>query len=134
MLKRKQVAELLGKSLGWVDRYAQPGGKLEPYGTDANGEREWLPEQLWEYSEQAREALQELLRACTRNEDGRHFTQFMAHWHTLERAGLIAIHRPKHHATGTLYDAPYWELHLTPLGNAVAQRLTELLEDGHLQA
>ncbi len=45
------------------------------------------------------EAIRELCIAVTRNEAGRHFTEWMNHWEELESAGYLGIHRPIHEAT-----------------------------------
>jgi len=62
------------------------------------------------------EAFTELQRACTRNEEGIHFTEWMDHFEYLESVGLIQIHRPIHDATGIPYSREYWALEVTPLG------------------
>ena len=62
------------------------------------------------------EVFTELQHACTRNEAGQHFTQFMRYWDYLEYVGLIAIDRPIHEATGIPYSQEYWSLEVTQLG------------------
>jgi len=62
------------------------------------------------------EAFTELQHACTRNEAGIHFSEWMDHFEYLESVGLIAIHRPIHDATGIPYSQEYWSLEVTPLG------------------
>lgn len=58
----------------------------------------------------------ELSIACTRNEAGQHFTEFMKYWQHLEDDGLIKIHRPRHTKSGIDYDQQYWTLEITPKG------------------
>lgn len=62
------------------------------------------------------EVLTELQHACTRNDSGQHFTQFMRYWDYLEYVGLIAIDRPVHQPTGIPYSFEYWSLEVTQLG------------------
>jgi len=62
------------------------------------------------------EAFTELQIACTRDEAGTHFTEWMDHFEYLESVGLIAIHRPVHEATGIPYSQEHWTLEVTPLG------------------
>lgn len=62
------------------------------------------------------EAFTELQSACTWNQAGIHFTEWMEHFEYLESVGLIAIHRPIHDATGIAYAQEYWSLEVTPLG------------------
>jgi len=62
------------------------------------------------------EAFTELQQACTRNEAGIHFTEWMDHFGYLESVGLVAIHRPIHEATGIPYSQEHWTLEVTPLG------------------
>ncbi len=62
------------------------------------------------------EAFTELQRACTRNEAGIHFTEWMDYFEYLESVGLISVHRPIHEATGIPYSQEYWTLEVTALG------------------
>lgn len=62
------------------------------------------------------EAFTELQRACTRNEAGIHFVEWMDHFEYLESVGLISVHRPIHEATGIPYSQEYWALEVTQLG------------------
>ena len=62
------------------------------------------------------EVFVELYTACTWNEDGVHFTEFMNHYDYLEAVGLIQIGRPIHDATGIAYSQEYWTLEITELG------------------
>lgn len=62
------------------------------------------------------EVFTELKYACTRNDSGQHFTEFMRYWDYLEYVGLIAIDRPIHQPTGIPYSSEYWSLEVTQLG------------------
>ena len=62
------------------------------------------------------EAFTELQSACTRNEAGIHFTEWMDYHQYLESVGLIQIHRPVHDATGIAYSQEHWTLEVTGLG------------------
>jgi len=60
--------------------------------------------------------LAELGTITTRNEAGKHFTEFADHWELLERLGLIEIDRPVHDQTGIAYSQDYWTLAVTDAG------------------
>jgi hypothetical protein len=62
------------------------------------------------------EVITELQHACTRNDSGQHFTDFMKYWDYLEYVGLIAIDRPIYKRTGIPYSCQYWSLEVTQLG------------------
>ena len=62
------------------------------------------------------EVFTELQQACTRNDSGQHFTEWMRYWDYLESVGLIVIDRPIHEATGIRYSQEYWSLQVTQLG------------------
>ncbi len=62
------------------------------------------------------EAFTELQAACTRDEAGVHFTEWMDYHQYLESVGLIQIRRPVHEATGIPYSQEHWTLEVTPLG------------------
>ena len=62
------------------------------------------------------EVFTELQQACTRNDSGQHFTEWMRYWDHLESVGLIVIDRPIHEATGIRYSQEYWSLEVTELG------------------
>ena len=53
---------------------------------------------------------------CTRNEDGRHFTEaFATDWLArMERLGYLTIDRPIHEATGLVYSPEYWTVAVAP--------------------
>lgn len=61
-------------------------------------------------------AVCELAELTTRNEAGRHFTEFSDHWEELEAAGMIEVNRPVHEPTGIPYDMQYWTLQVTDDG------------------
>jgi len=83
------------------------------------------PRVLWEEHPEAREVLMELGKACTFNEDGRHFVQFLRHWQDLEEAGLVAIERPVHSLTGIRYSQEFWSIRLTENGEEVLEVLMD---------
>jgi hypothetical protein len=60
--------------------------------------------------------ISELCVATTRNEAGRHFTEWMNHLDALEAAGLVRVDRPVHDATGIPYDEQYWSIEVTEKG------------------
>lgn len=62
------------------------------------------------------EAFTELQSACTWNESGIHFTEWMDYFEYLESVGLVTIHRPINEATGMPYSQEYWSLEVTALG------------------
>lgn len=70
--------------------------------------------------------VRELCTICTRNEAGQHFTETSKHWEALEKAGLIAIHRPVHTITGIAYSLDAWILEATEAGQAVVDASPEL--------
>lgn len=72
------------------------------------------------------EMIRELCIACTRNEAGKHFTEWMIYADELEQLGLIEINRPKHEATGIDYDSQYWSLEVTEEGVATVEASPEL--------
>lgn len=55
------------------------------------------------------DAIRDLCNISTRDNAGRHFTEFSNHWRELEDAGLIMINRPVH-ITGTPYSQEYWTI------------------------
>ncbi len=67
-----------------------------------------------------RDSAEELLRLATRDEAGRHFTQWAEHWEELEAAGYIRVVRPVHE-TGIPFDQQYWHLELTAPGVEAAE-------------
>lgn len=62
------------------------------------------------------DAIRELCTLTTRNEAGRHFTEWASHYGELEAAGLIAIGRPVHSATGISYGQEHWSVEVTQDG------------------
>jgi len=63
-----------------------------------------------------KEQISELCVLTTRDEAGRHFSEWSLHHEELEAAGLIAIYRPIHEQTGVPYSAEYWQLEVTEDG------------------
>ena len=127
-LTRKQVLALTR----WTPetlRNRVKAGKLHP---DKVGSF-WLydPIELYQASEDAKEALDELLEVTTFTEGGRHFTEAYRRWMDLEDAGLIKVHRPVHEHTGIRFSHEYWTLELTEQGKAIVNELNELIEDGY---
>ena len=59
-----------------------------------------------------------LSRITTRDEAGQHFTTNYSDRDLieLESAGLIAIRRPKHEATGIDYSSEHWSIEVTEAG------------------
>jgi hypothetical protein len=58
----------------------------------------------------------QLGKLTTRDDAGRHFTEAVdGDWlDRMESAGLIAISRPTHEATGIAYDRQYWSVEVAP--------------------
>ena len=69
--------------------------------------------------------IRELCTICTRDDAGRHFTEW-ADWRPLEELGLISISRPVHDATGIPYDQQYWSVQITDEGQALVDNNPEL--------
>ena len=67
-------------------------------------------------------ALYELETLTTRDEAGRHFTEWSSHYEELESAGLIAIRRPVHAATGLSYRQEDWAMEVTEKGVEACER------------
>ena len=89
------------------------------------------PIELYQVSDEAREALDQLIHLSPRTESGRHWTEAYRRWMDLEEAGLIVVHRPVHTQTGIQYSSEYWHYELTETGKEVAGELVELIEDGY---
>lgn len=70
--------------------------------------------------------IRELCTLSTRDEAGRHFTEWSEHWESLESLGLIEIDRPTHEATGIAYSQEHWRLQGTEEGQAVVDANPEL--------
>jgi hypothetical protein len=70
--------------------------------------------------------ISELCILTTRDEAGRHFTEWSEHFEALEEMGLIDINRPVHEATGIDYDQQYWTLEITEEGIAIVEANPEL--------
>lgn len=72
------------------------------------------------------EMIRELGLLTTRDEAGRHFTEWSNYYEELEALGLVEISRPIHEATGMSYDCQYWSILLTDEGLAVVEANPEL--------
>jgi hypothetical protein len=72
------------------------------------------------------EQIAELCILTTRDEAGRHFTEWAQHYDALEEIGLIKIDRPVHAATELPYDQQYWTLEVTEEGIAVVDANPDL--------
>ena len=70
--------------------------------------------------------IRELCIATTRNEAGKHFTEFLTHYEELEEIGLIKINRPVHPATNVPYSIFNWTLEVTDKGQEVVDANPEL--------
>lgn len=64
----------------------------------------------------------------TWDETGRHFTEYAnsEHIQSLEEAGLIKVHRPRHPVTGYLYGQREWAVSLTEEGHLLVEANEEL--------
>ena len=89
------------------------------------------PVELYKVSDDAREALDELIRMAPRTESGQHWTEAYRRWRDLEDAGLIEVHRPVHPQTGIRYGQEFWHYRFTETGEEIASQLLELIEDGY---
>jgi hypothetical protein len=89
------------------------------------------PVELYKVSDDAREALDELIRMAPITESGQHWTEAYRRWRDLEEAGLIDVHRPVHPQTGIRYSQEYWHYRFTETGEEIARELVELIEDGY---
>ena len=70
--------------------------------------------------------IRELCVLTTRNEAGRHFTEWAQHWEALEKAGLIRVDRPVHEPTGVSYSQEYYTLEVTEEGQDLVDANPEL--------
>lgn len=70
--------------------------------------------------------IRELCTLTTRDEGGRHFTQFSDYYVELESAGLITINRPVHQPTGIPYGHEHWTLEVTEAGQALVDDRIDL--------
>lgn len=75
------------------------------------------------------QVLLELGKLTTRDEAGRHFTQWSRYWQELEDAGLIEIDRPVHGSTGIPYSQEYWTLQVTQLGQETVDKNPRIFID-----
>ena len=72
------------------------------------------------------EMIRELCVLTTRDEAGRHFTEWSRHFESLEELGLVEIDRPVHEQTGIRYDSQYWAVQVTDAGLEVIDANPEL--------
>lgn len=72
------------------------------------------------------DAIRELCILTTRDNAGRHFTEWAEHWGQLEYRGLIAVDRPVHGSTGIPYGQEHWTLEVTDEGQEVVDANPEL--------
>lgn len=68
----------------------------------------------------------ELYQLTTRDDAGRHFTEWACFMDELEELGLIEIHRPVHATTGMVYGCEHWTVQPTENGLAVIAANPEL--------
>lgn len=70
--------------------------------------------------------IRELAVITTRDDAGRHFTEWSRFTEELEELGLIEVHRPVHAATGMAYGCEHWTVQITPDGESVVGNNPEL--------
>lgn len=70
--------------------------------------------------------IRELCIITTRDQAGRHFTEWAEHYEALEAAGWIRIDRPVHTATGIPYGMDSWSIEVTAEGQEVVDANPEL--------
>lgn len=70
--------------------------------------------------------ISELHILTTRDDAGRHFTEWAEHYEALEQMGLVVIHRPTHAATGLTYDCSRWSVEVTAEGLGYVETYPEL--------
>lgn len=73
--------------------------------------------------------IRELCIITTRNDAGRHFTEWSDHYERLEAAGWIRIDRPVHEATGIPYSMDSWSVEVTEEGQEIVDAYPELHPD-----
>lgn len=66
-----------------------------------------------------KDQIRELSEMVTRDDSGRHFTEWSRHYETLEKLGLIEVFRPAHEQTGISYDCRSWSVEVTDAGRSV---------------
>lgn len=74
------------------------------------------------------EAIRELGVITTRDESGRHFTEWSRWLETLELLDLVTVYRPRHEATGIPYGQEAWTLEVTDDGQDVVNDHVHLFE------
>jgi hypothetical protein len=88
---------------------------------------DWTNDSFWESPKALTDdQIRELCVLTTRDEAGRHFTEWSSHWKALESAGCIKVTRPVHTGTGIDYSQEYWTLEVTPEGQDVVDANPEL--------
>lgn len=65
--------------------------------------------------------IRELGIITTRDESGRHFTEWSDHFDILGALGFVAIDRPIHAKTGIPYSQEYWSVEVTAAGREVVE-------------
>lgn len=70
--------------------------------------------------------IRELAVITTRDDAGRHFTEWARFTEELEELGLIEVYRPVHAATGMAYSCEHWAVQITPDGESVVDNNPEL--------
>lgn len=80
----------------------------------------------WDRLQDDEGMIRELCVITTRDDAGRHFTEWSGHWESLEEAGFITINRPVHPATGIPYGQDEWSLEVTQEGQDVVDSNPEL--------
>ena len=72
-------------------------------------------------NEFADDEIRQLGRLCTRDNAGRHFTEWfdVELLDRLERAGYVTVDRPVHEATGIPYSQEYYSVEVTDDGEAI---------------
>jgi hypothetical protein len=73
--------------------------------------------------------IRELGSMVTRDDSGRHFTEWSRHYEDLEALGLVEIHRPIHESTGVDYAPEYWTVEVTADGQEIVEAHPELWPD-----
>lgn len=82
-----------------------------------------------DWVELAEEQVRELCSLTTRDEAGRHFTEWARHYGALEEAGAVAIHRPVHEPSGISYDPSHWSVEVTDFGREIVEQSEDLWGD-----
>ncbi len=75
------------------------------------------------------EQIRELDLIITRDEMGRHFTEWSEWWTLFEELGLVEVFRPIHKPSGVAYDASHYQILLTDAGGSVLYNNSHLFEE-----